>query len=71
MNLEMFRRRDKSVRIAIVGAGGQLGTDLVRVLAEFELFPLFYPDFDITKKGYPHHDDGYLSRHRHQYSGLQ
>ncbi len=38
------------MRIAIVGAGGQLGTDLVRVLAEFELFPLFYPDFDITKK---------------------
>ena len=37
------------MRIAIIGADGLLGTDLVKTLREDRVFPLFYPDFDITK----------------------
>ena len=36
-------------KIAIIGADGQLGSDLVKSLHENEIFPLYYPDFDVTK----------------------
>lgn len=37
------------MKIAIIGADGQLGSDLVKTLKEDRVFPLYYPDFDITK----------------------
>ncbi len=37
------------MKIAIIGADGQLGSDLVKVLDKKELLPLYYPDFDVTK----------------------
>ncbi|MFC2169448.1 dTDP-4-dehydrorhamnose reductase [Acidobacteriota bacterium] len=37
------------MRIAIIGADGQLGSDLTKILQDSTIFPLFYPDFDITK----------------------
>lgn len=36
-------------RIAIIGADGQLGSDLIKSLKAYKIFPLYYPDFDITK----------------------
>ncbi len=36
-------------KIAIIGADGQLGSDLVKSLKAHKIFPLYYPDFDITK----------------------
>jgi len=36
-------------KIAVIGADGQLGSDLVKVLKGNKVFPLYYPDFDITK----------------------
>jgi len=36
-------------KIAVIGADGQLGSDLVKVLKGNKIFPLYYPDFDITK----------------------
>jgi dTDP-4-dehydrorhamnose reductase len=37
------------MRIALIGADGQLGTDLHKTLAGEKVFPLFYPAFDITQ----------------------
>lgn len=37
------------MKIALIGADGQLGSDLVKCLKGDNLFPLYYPDFDITK----------------------
>jgi dTDP-4-dehydrorhamnose reductase len=37
------------MRIAVIGADGQLGTDLVRVLAGDDVTPLTWPDFDVTR----------------------
>ncbi|MFB0566881.1 MAG: dTDP-4-dehydrorhamnose reductase [Candidatus Aminicenantaceae bacterium] len=37
------------MKVAIIGADGQLGSDLVKVFERDEVFPLYYPDFDITK----------------------
>lgn len=37
------------MKIAIIGADGQLGSDLVRRLSGDTLLPLYYPDFDVTK----------------------
>jgi len=37
------------MRIAVIGADGQLGTDLVKTLAKDELKPLLYPEFDVTE----------------------
>lgn len=37
------------MKIAIIGADGQLGSDLLKNLKENELLPLYYPDFDVTK----------------------
>jgi dTDP-4-dehydrorhamnose reductase len=37
------------MKIAIIGADGQLGSDLVKTLAGDEVFPLYYPEFDITR----------------------
>jgi len=37
------------MRIAVIGADGQLGTDLIKSLAGDEVFPLFYPAFDVTR----------------------
>jgi dTDP-4-dehydrorhamnose reductase len=37
------------VKIAIIGADGQLGSELVKTLPKEDLAPLFYPDFDITR----------------------
>ncbi|MBN1222229.1 MAG: dTDP-4-dehydrorhamnose reductase [Candidatus Aminicenantes bacterium] len=37
------------MKIALIGADGQLGTDLARSLNKADLIQLFYPDFDITK----------------------
>ena len=36
-------------KIAIIGADGQLGSDLIKSPQEHKIFPLYYPDFDITK----------------------
>ena len=38
------------MRIALIGADGQLGSDLFKVLSNTDLIPLFYPDFDVTDK---------------------
>jgi len=37
------------MRIAIIGADGQLGSDLLKTLARDEVFPLYYPEFDVTQ----------------------
>ena len=37
------------MKIALIGADGQLGTDLAKILGTDNLFPLYFPDFDITK----------------------
>ncbi len=37
------------MKIAIIGADGQLGSDLMKALDIEKPFPLYYPDFDITK----------------------
>jgi dTDP-4-dehydrorhamnose reductase len=36
------------MRIAVIGADGQLGSDLVRALAGDQVTPLFFPAFDVT-----------------------
>jgi dTDP-4-dehydrorhamnose reductase len=36
------------MKVAIIGADGQLGSDLAKVLKEEKVFPLYYPDFDIA-----------------------
>ncbi|MGD9345264.1 MAG: dTDP-4-dehydrorhamnose reductase [Candidatus Aminicenantes bacterium] len=38
----------KKKKIALIGADGQLGTELTKVLEDHELFLLVYPEFDIT-----------------------
>ena len=40
---------ERAMRIAVIGADGQLGSDLVRTLARDEVFPLYYPEFDVTR----------------------
>ena len=37
------------MKIAVIGADGQLGTDLVKTLARDEVVPLYYPEFDVTR----------------------
>ncbi len=37
------------MNIALIGADGQLGTDLAAVLPAETLRPLYYPEFDVTK----------------------
>jgi dTDP-4-dehydrorhamnose reductase len=37
------------MRIALIGADGQLGSDLLKSLSVHELLPLYYPQFDITQ----------------------
>ena len=37
------------MKIALIGADGQLGTELLRALAGHEVVPLFYPAFDVTR----------------------
>lgn len=37
------------MRIAVIGADGQLGSDLLRTLAGDEVAPLYYPGFDVTR----------------------
>ncbi len=37
------------MKIAVIGADGQLGSDLVKVLKGEKVFPLYFPDFDITE----------------------
>jgi dTDP-4-dehydrorhamnose reductase len=37
------------MRIAVIGADGQLGSDVVKTLARDEVFPLYYPEFDVTR----------------------
>jgi len=36
------------MRVAIIGASGQLGTDLVKAFDDFEVFPLTHRDVDVT-----------------------
>jgi len=38
-----------AMKIALIGADGQLGSDLLRTLRDEPLTPLYYPDFDITR----------------------
>jgi dTDP-4-dehydrorhamnose reductase len=38
------------MRIAVIGADGQLGTDVVAALNSHDLLPLAYPDFDIRSR---------------------
>lgn len=37
------------MKVALIGADGQLGSDLMKTLADHELKPLYYPYFDVTK----------------------
>ena len=37
------------MKIVLIGADGQLGSDLLKTLREDEVFPLYYPKFDVTK----------------------
>ncbi len=37
------------MKIAVIGADGQLGSDLMKTLCRDDVIPLFYPDFDITR----------------------
>ena len=37
------------MRIALIGADGQLGTDLVPALLGHDLVPLYWPEFDVTR----------------------
>jgi len=37
------------MKIVIIGADGQLGMDLVKVLDGEQVLPLYYPDFDVTR----------------------
>lgn len=37
------------MKIALIGADGQLGSDLLKILPQTGLYPLYYPDFDITQ----------------------
>lgn len=40
------------MKIALIGADGQLGSELLKVLGRREtVIPLFYPEFDITRPG--------------------
>jgi len=38
---------DGSMRVVVIGANGQLGTDLVKVLSDWDLVPLSHADLDI------------------------
>ena len=44
-----FVLRGKGMRVALIGADGQLGSDLKGSLQSWEVFPLYFPEFDITK----------------------
>jgi len=37
------------MKIALIGADGQLGSDLLKTLKDLDLAPLYYPEFDITE----------------------
>jgi dTDP-4-dehydrorhamnose reductase len=37
------------MKIAVIGADGQLGSDLMKTLCRDDVIPLFFPDFDITR----------------------
>ena len=37
------------MRIAVIGADGQLGSDLLKALPGDDIIPLYYPDFDIAE----------------------
>lgn len=39
----------RAAKVALIGADGQLGSDLMTVLEDQDVIPLYYPDFDITK----------------------
>lgn len=39
------------MKIAVIGADGQLGSDLMKTLCRDDVIPLFYPDFDVTLPG--------------------
>jgi dTDP-4-dehydrorhamnose reductase len=41
----------KPVIIALIGADGQLGSDLAERIPPESMRPLYYPDFDVTKPG--------------------
>ncbi len=37
------------MKIALIGADGQLGTDLMKILRGKDITPLYYPEFDVTQ----------------------
>jgi dTDP-4-dehydrorhamnose reductase len=37
------------MKIALIGADGQLGSDLLRILSRDEVVPLVHPEFDVTR----------------------
>ncbi len=43
------------MKVAVIGAGGQLGTDLCQVLKHFDVVPLFRGDIEITDMSSVHH----------------
>jgi len=38
------------MRIVVIGADGQLGTDLLRVFPAESVLPLYWPEFDVTRR---------------------
>jgi dTDP-4-dehydrorhamnose reductase len=39
----------RAMKVALIGADGQLGSDLLPILPKERCLPLYYPDFDITE----------------------
>lgn len=45
----MNSSKTRAPKVALIGADGQLGSDLMKAMKGQDLSPLYYPDFDITK----------------------
>lgn len=40
---------NSGMKIALIGADGQLGSDLLRALSDHDVVPLYFPAFDVTR----------------------
>ena len=60
------------MRVLVTGANGQLGTDLCRVLRDFEVIGLTHAEADITDlSSFSRHLPEIPSVGHHQYRGLR